>query len=65
MTGYKESIKALNIGIAKLKEVIPNAPDPVELAEVLIMYLKPDTTEYLHLPKNIIWSLSVRAGNCI
>jgi predicted nuclease with TOPRIM domain len=32
--GYKENIKALNVEIARLKEALFNAPDPVELAEV-------------------------------
>jgi hypothetical protein len=33
IAGYKENIKALNVEIARLKEVLQNAPDPVELAE--------------------------------
>jgi energy-converting hydrogenase A subunit M len=34
ITGYKENIKVLNIEIARLKEVLSNAPDPAELADL-------------------------------
>jgi chromosome segregation ATPase len=34
ITGYEENIKALNVEIARLKEVLSNAPDPAELADI-------------------------------
>jgi hypothetical protein len=34
ITGYKENIKVLSSEIARLKELLSNAPDPIELAEV-------------------------------
>jgi len=34
ISGYKENIKALNVEIVRLKEVLSNAPDPTELADI-------------------------------
>jgi predicted RNase H-like nuclease (RuvC/YqgF family) len=34
IAGYKENVKALNVEIARLKEVLSNAPDPAELADI-------------------------------
>jgi|GEM_PF-1738196 len=34
IAGYKENIKALNVEIIRLKEVLSNAPDPAELADI-------------------------------